>query len=115
MKIVIDQYSREVAQLESLAELDSLVAERFGLPLRPYSTDLRAAFELAIWALENPNIDFPHFEVFRSGYAAPCEPFLASFEVDAWDTGQTAPIAICKSALRYLKQIAVNLPELSGH
>jgi hypothetical protein len=42
MKIVTDQYNQEVAQLESLAQLDSLVAERFGLPLRPYSTDLRA-------------------------------------------------------------------------
>jgi hypothetical protein len=68
--------------------------------------------ELAIWALENPEIEFPHFEVFRSAAAAPSEPFLASFEEDAWDTGQTAPIAICKSALRYLKKIAVNLPEL---
>ena len=112
MKIIIDQYNQEVAQLESLAELDSLVAERFGLPLRPYSTDLRAAFELAFWTLENPEIEFAHFEVFCSKDAAPEEPFLASFQKDAWDSGQTAAIAICKSALRYLKKIAVNLPNL---
>ena len=41
MKIIIDQYNQEVAQLESLAELDSLVAEKFGLPLRPLLTAKR--------------------------------------------------------------------------
>ncbi len=95
----------ETIHIKSLGELDRLVAERFNLPLRPYSTDLRAALELAVWQFDNS--DFPHFEVFYSGAAQPEEPFLASFEPDAWDSGATAPIAICKSALRYLKGVVV--------
>ncbi len=111
MKNTFDQYGHEIIQLNSLADLDRLVAERFNLPLRPYSTDIRAALKLAAWTLENPEIEWPHFEVFRSGYADPDKPFLASFEEDAWDTGRTAPLAICKSALRYLKNIWVKISE----
>ncbi len=95
----------ETVYLNSLKELDSLIAESFDLPLRPYSTDLRAALELTIWQFDNS--DCPHFEVFRSGAARPEEPFLASFEPDAWDCGATPSLAICKSALRYLKRMRV--------
>ena len=48
----LDQYGFERLQLTDLADLDRLVAERFELPSRPYSTDIRAAFELVIWALD---------------------------------------------------------------
>ena len=64
--------------INSLDELDRLVAKSFNLPLRPYSTDLRAALELAAWQFENS--DYPHFEVFYSSDASTEEPFLASFE-----------------------------------
>ncbi|RUR74650.1 hypothetical protein ACF3DV_21755 [Chlorogloeopsis fritschii PCC 9212] len=99
----------EIIHLNSLTELDQLVSERFTLPVRPYSSDIRAALELSVWHLENS--EWFHFEVFRSEVAQPEEPFLASFEQDAWDSGKTAPIAICKSALRYLKKVRVIITE----
>ena len=39
----------ETIHLNSLGELDRLIGDRFDLPLRPYSTDLRTALELAVW------------------------------------------------------------------
>lgn len=95
----------ETIHLNSLGELDRLISDRFNLPLRPYSTDLKAALELVVWQFNNS--DFPHFEVFYSNAAQPEEPFLSTFEPDAWDSGVTAPMAICKSALRYLKGIVI--------
>jgi hypothetical protein len=95
----------ETINLNGLSDLDRLISEQFNLPLHPYSTDLRAALELSIWTFENT--EQPHFEIFYSGAAQPEQPFLASFEPDAWDSGETPPIAICKSALRYLKKIRV--------
>jgi hypothetical protein len=114
MEGTFDELGMETIQLDSLADLDRLISERFKLPLRPYSTDIRAAFELAVWNLENPEIEWPHFEVFRSGNAQSDEPFLASFEEDAWSSGRTAPLAICKSALRYLKKVAVTISEIGS-
>ena len=64
----IDQYGFERLQLTDLAELDRLIAEHFELPLCPYSTDIRAAFELVIWALDND--EYPYFSIFRSQEAA---------------------------------------------
>ena len=84
-----------------------MIAKSFGLPINAYSTDLKAALELVNWQFNNT--DDPHFEVFYSKMSDEKEPFLASFEPDAWDLGSTAPIAICKSALRYIKKITVKL------
>lgn len=97
----------ETININGLSDLDRLISEQFNLPLQPYSTDLRVALELSIWAFEN--MEQPHFEIFYSGAAQPEQPFLASFEPDAWDSGETPPIAVCKSALRYLKKIRVVL------
>lgn len=94
-------------EIGSWAELDSLIAKSFDLPMNAYSTDFKAALELVNWQFNNS--DMPHFEVFRSEAAGEEEPFLASFEPDAWDSGKTAPIAICKSALRYIKRVKVKL------
>ena len=74
----IDQYGFEWLQLPHLADLDRLVAERFELPLRPYSTDVRAALELVIWALDHD--EYPYFSIFRSEEAAfPDQPFGVGF------------------------------------
>lgn len=53
----------ETIKVDSLADLDSLIAEKFNLFVRPYSTDIRAALELVAWDLENSVA--PHFELFR--------------------------------------------------
>ena len=37
-----DRFGYEIIQLNSLTQLDRLVSERFNLPLRSYSTDIRA-------------------------------------------------------------------------
>lgn len=74
----IDQYGFEQVQLTNLADLDRLVAERFALPPRPYSTDIRAALELVIWALDHD--DYPYFSIFRSEEDAfPDKPFGVGF------------------------------------
>ncbi|HAJ60645.1 MAG TPA: hypothetical protein DCP31_16395, partial [Cyanobacteria bacterium UBA8543] len=94
-----------------LADLDRLVSERFNLPLRPYSTDIRAALELVVWHLENSESEWPVFEVSCSPYSEPDEPFIASFEKDSWISGKTAPLSICNSALRFLKEVRVVFSE----
>jgi hypothetical protein len=101
----------ETVHLDSLADLDRLVSERFNLPLRPYSTDIRAALELVVWHLENSESEWPVFEVSRSPYSQPDEPFIASFEKDSWISGKTAPLSICNSALRFLKKVRVVFSE----
>jgi len=101
----------ETIHLNSLADLDRLVSERFNLPLRPYSTDIRAALELAAGHLENSESEWPHFEVSRTPYSGSDEPFIASFEADAWVSGKTAPLSICMSALRFLKKVRVIISE----
>ena len=74
----IDQYGFERLQLTSLADLDRLIVERFELPPRPYSTDIRAAFELVVWALEHD--EYPCFAIFRSEEEAlPDKPFGVGF------------------------------------
>ena len=98
----------EEIQIESLADLDSLISEKFNLPVQPYSTDIKSALELVAWNLENS--DGPHFEIFRTeNHALPGLPFVASFEPDVWGYGETAPLAICQAALFRLKRIQVNL------
>ena len=97
----------EEVEIGSWSELDNLIAQSFDLPINAYSTDLKAALELVNWQFKNT--DVPHFEVFYSKMSDEKEPFLASFEPDAWDSGSTAPIAICKSALRYIKKVKVKL------
>lgn len=56
-----DHYGIEHIELNSLADLDRLVSERFDIPLSPYSTDIRAALELVIWNLENS--EDPYFAI----------------------------------------------------
>ena len=60
MESTSDQYDTEDIQLNSLADLDHFVSEQFNLPLRAYSTDIRAALELVAWNLDNS--EWPHFE-----------------------------------------------------
>ena len=104
----IDQYGFERLQLTDLAELDRLVAERFEMPPRPYSTDIRSALELVIWALDHD--EYPYFSIFRSEEAAfPDKPFGVGFAPKMWRYGETAAIGICFEALYQLKQIEVRL------
>ena len=108
MESNFDQDDIENVQFNSLADLDCFVSQRFNLPLRPYSTDIRAALELVAWNLENS--EWPHFEIFRyEDHALPGIPFVASFEPDVWGYGETAPLAICQAALYRLKRVKVNL------
>ncbi len=98
----------ENIQLNSLIDLDCLISEQFELPVRPYSTDIRAALELVAWNLENS--EWPHFEIFRSEeHALPGIPFVVSFEPnpDVWGYAETAPLAICQAALYRLKKVRV--------
>lgn len=98
----------ENIQLNSAVDLDRLIAEKFDLPLRPYSTDIRAALELVAWNLENS--EWPHFEIFRyEDHALPGIPFVVSFEPDVWGYGETAPLAICQAALYRFKRVQVKV------
>ncbi|MGL4621548.1 hypothetical protein [Chroococcidiopsis sp.] len=99
----------ETIKVDSLADLDSLIAEKFHLFVRPYSTDIRAALELVAWDLENS--DAPHFELFRvEEHSLPGLPFVASFIPNGvWGYGETAPLAICQAALFRHKQIKFEL------
>lgn len=106
----INQDKIENIQLNSFVELDHLVSERFNLPLRPYSTNIRAALELVAWHLENS--DAPHFEIFRTeDHSIPGLPFVASFKPkpNVWGYGGTVPLAICQTALYQHKNIKVNI------
>ncbi|HCF27690.1 MAG TPA: hypothetical protein DEV81_10950 [Cyanobacteria bacterium UBA11049] len=108
MEDTFDQDSIKDIQLTSLAELDRLVSEQFNLPVRPYSTDIRAVLELVAWNLENS--EAPHFELFRTeDHSIPGIPFVASFEPDVWGYGETPPLAICQAALFWHKRIKVDL------
>lgn len=108
MQSEIDQYGFEHIQLTSLAALDQLIAERFDLPPRPYTIDIRAALELVIWALENDS--YPYFAIFRSADEAfPGKPFGVGFVRKMWHYNKTAALTICIDALYQLKQIEVDL------
>ena len=104
-----DQYGIEHIELNSLADLDRLVSERFDIPLRPYSTDIRAALELVIWNFENS--EDPYFAMFRSEEALPKASFGVGFARKKWSYGETAPLAICRDALYQLKYIHVTIAE----
>jgi hypothetical protein len=73
--------------------------------------DSRAPLELVVWHLENSESERSIFEVSRSPYSDPDEPFIASFEKDSWMSGKTAPLSICNSALRFLKKVRVVISE----
>lgn len=104
----IDQYGFEHIQLTSLTTIDQLIAEHFDLPPRPYSTDIRAALELVIWALEHD--DYPYFAIFKSADEAfPNSPFGIGFARKMWRYAETGALAICLEALYQLKQIDVDL------
>ena len=110
MTDTFEQVEIESIQLNSLAELDRLVSEKFNLPLRPYSTDIRAALELVAWDLENSIA--PHFEIFRTEeHSLPGLPFVASFQPnpDVWGYGETPALAICQTALFWHKKIKADL------
>ena len=104
----IDQYGFEHIQLTSLIALDQLIAERFDLPPRPYTTDLRAALELVIWALAHDA--HPYFAIFKSADEAfPNKPFGVGFARKMWRYAETGSLTICLDALYQLKQVEVNL------
>ncbi|BAZ28777.1 hypothetical protein NIES4074_12110 [Cylindrospermum sp. NIES-4074] len=106
----LNDYGIEEIQLEDIADLDRLVAERFNLPLRPYSTDIRAALEIVIDNLENSEESY--FSIFRSEEEAfPNTPFGVGFERKLWNYGKTAPLAICLGALFSLKGVEVVLAD----
>jgi hypothetical protein len=108
MKTTIKHNGIETIQLNSLADLDQIVSERFNLPPRRYSTDIKAALELVVWALENSKC--PHFEIYRFEYNAfPGLSFAVSFDREAWTYGKTAPLAICHDALHRLKGVVVTI------
>ncbi|MBV8887671.1 MAG: hypothetical protein JO235_27260 [Chroococcidiopsidaceae cyanobacterium CP_BM_RX_35] len=110
MEGTFEQSNIEDIQLNSIADLDGLISEQFNLPLRPYSTDLRAALELVAWNLENS--EWPHFEIFRSEeHALTGIPFVVSFEPEpeVWGYGETAPLAICQAALYRLRRMKVTI------
>lgn len=110
MQDTFEQENPETIQLNSLVELDRLVSEQFNLPLRPYSTDIRAALEIVACNLENSA--GPHFEIFRAEKSSLHGlPFVASFKPNpnVWGYGETAPLAICQVALFQLKKIKVDL------
>ena len=91
-----------MVEVNSLEQLNRLISEQFDLPMRPYSTDLKAALEIVLWHFQTSKS--PHFEVFYAEESGD-EPFLATFLEDAWESGTTAPIAICKAALFFLKKL----------
>jgi hypothetical protein len=103
----IDQYGIERLRLTSLTDLDALIAERFALPPRSYSTDLHAAFELVIWALDHD--DCPYFAIRSEDEAFPGAPFGFSFALKRWTYGETGALAICRDALYHLKRVDVEL------
>jgi Phage ABA sandwich domain len=102
------QYSTASIQLNSLADLDQIVSQQFNLPPRPYSTDMRAALELVVQALENSDA---YFEISRSeSNAFPGLPFVVSFDKEKRTYGKTAPLAICHDALHRLKRVVITIP-----
>jgi len=108
MESTSDQYDTEDIQLNSLADLDHFVSEQFNLPLRAYSTDIRAALKLVAWNLDNS--EWPHFELFRyEDHALTGIPLVARFEPDVWGYGETAPLAICQAALYRFKRVKVTI------
>lgn len=108
MEVSFDRYGFEHVHLDSLTDLDRLISERFDLPERLYSKDIRAALELVIWALENT--DYPYFAIFCcEKEALPGNPFGVGFERQVWGYATTAPLAICKQALYELKKVEVTL------
>ncbi|MBD2774001.1 hypothetical protein [Iningainema tapete] len=110
MKTTTKRSGTETVQLNSLADLDQIVSEQFNLPARPYSTDIKAALEVVVYALENS--ECPRFEIYRSdSNAFPGLPFVVSFDQEAWTHGKTAPLAICHDALHRLKGVVVTIPD----
>lgn len=109
MKTTMKRSRSEIIELNSLADLDQIVSEQFNLPLRPYSTDIRAALELLVYILENS--ESPHFEINRfESNAFPGLPFAVSFDQEQWTYGKTAPIAICHDALHRVKGVVISIP-----
>jgi len=53
MQNTFEYYGIEHIKLNSLADLDRLVSERFDITLHHYSADIRAALEVVIWNFEN--------------------------------------------------------------
>ena len=66
----IDPYGFERLQLTNLADLDHLIADRFSLPPRPYSTDIRTDLRVS------SDVGFSHW-AYRWG-DRPCSHQLLS-------------------------------------
>ncbi len=109
MGYIIKQHAKERVQLNSLVDLDRIVAERFNLPLRPYSTNIRASLELVVHAMEKTA--FPYFQISSSkSDAYPDLPYIVSFDKEKRTYGKTLPLAICHDALHRLRGIVVTIP-----
>jgi hypothetical protein len=108
MEPTIRKHGKERIELNSLADLDQIVSERFNLPVRPYSTDIRAALELVVHALEKTA--FPNFRILHSeSNAFPGLPYAVSFDKEKITYGKTAPLAICHDALHRLRGVVVTI------
>ncbi|BAZ09018.1 hypothetical protein NIES4071_08240 [Calothrix sp. NIES-4071] len=109
MEPILRKHGKERIQLNSLADLDRIVSERFNLPVRPYSTDTRAALELVVHALEKTA--FPYFQISDSeSNAFPGLRYAVSFDKEKTTYGKTAPLAICHDALHRLRGVVVTIP-----
>ncbi|KOP23698.1 hypothetical protein AMR41_24510 [Hapalosiphon sp. MRB220] len=107
---ITTHYSTATIELNSLADLDRVVSEQFNLPLRPYSTDIKAALELVVCALENS--ESAYFEIYRSeSNAFPGLPFAVRFDKEKRTYAKTAPLGICHDALHRLKRVVVTIPD----
>lgn len=109
MEPTLRKHAKDTIQLNSLAELDQIVSEKFNLPIRPYSTDIRAALELVLHALEKTA--FPYFQISHSKpNAFPGLRYAVSFDKEKRTYGKTAPLAICHDALHRLRGVVVTIP-----
>lgn len=109
MEPKIIRHGKERIQLNSLADLDQILSERFNLPVRLYSTDTRAALELVIHALEKTA--FPHFQIsYSESNAFPGLPYVVGFDKEKRTHAKTAPLAICHDALHRLRGVVVTIP-----
>jgi hypothetical protein len=109
MEPILRKHAKDKIQLNSLTELDQIVSEKFNLPVRAYSTDIRAALELVVHALEKTA--FPYFQISHSeSNAFPGLRYAVSFDKEKRTYGKTVPLAICHDALHRLRGIVITIP-----
>ena len=91
-----------IDKLEAGPELDALIAEMMGLPVQNFSTDIAAA-----WIVVNEIIRRVGLGWFclRNECDTKYKPSMSGYSCDFGDYGaraeaQTAPLAICRAALK---------------